>query len=492
MLFFKKDNLNPEEIFNLLKDVGEGEKDKINQALVFATRAHEGQTRFSGEPYINHPFEVAKILAEMNVSVDMIVAGLIHDTLEDTSITEKDILDNFGPNILFLVEGVTKLGKIKYQGATRHTESLRKLFVAMAEDIRVIIIKLADRLHNVRTLEHVREDKRKRIALETIEIYAPIANRLGIWRIKGMLEDASFPHAYPEEYKTVVKLRKTKGKESLKRIEKYSRSLQKSLAEHNLRHAQIDYRIKYLYGLYKKLQKKDMDIDQIYDLLAMRIIVDTIPECYQVLGVVHSLSHPLPGRLHDYISRPKPNGYQSIHTDVFTSDGNVAEIQIRTHKMHQEAQFGVASHIVYEESGKPATGGKMKKQFDWITNLIEWQKNVSGSEEFLTSLKTDFFGDQIFIFTPKGDVIDLPEGATALDFAYAIHSDIGNQAHAAYINDKYSSLDTPLKNKQIVKIDTKKTSHPTSKWLEYCHTTLAKRHIKSYLQKHHNSTERNF
>ncbi len=492
MIFFKKDNLNPKEIFDLLKNLEEEGKDKINQALVFATRAHEGQTRFSGEPYINHPFEVAKILAEMNVSVDMIVAGLIHDTLEDTSVTEKDILDNFGPNILFLVKGVTKLGKIKYQGATRHTESLRKLFVAMAEDIRVIIIKLADRLHNVRTLEYVRPDKRQRIALETIEIYAPIANRLGIWRIKGMLEDASFPYAYPEKYKAVVKLRKTKGKESLKKIEKYSRSLQKSLAEHNLRHAQIDYRIKYLYGLYKKLQKKDMDIDQIYDLLAMRIIVDTIPECYQVLGVVHSLSHPLPGRLHDYISRPKPNGYQSIHTDVFTSDGNVAEIQIRTHKMHQEAQFGVASHIVYEESGKPATGGKMKKQFDWITNLIEWQKNVSGSEEFLTSLKTDFFGDQIFIFTPKGDVIDLPEGSTALDFAYAIHSDIGNKAHAAYIDDKYSSLDTPLKNKQIVKIETKKTSHPTTKWLEYCHTTLAKRHIKSYLQKHLDTTERNF
>lgn len=492
MLFFKKDNLNSKEIFNLLKDLDEEGKDKINQALVFATRAHEGQTRFSGEPYINHPFEVAKILAEMNVSVDMIVAGLIHDTLEDTTVTEKDILDNFGANTLFLVEGVTKLGKIKYQGATRHTESLRKLFVAMAEDIRVIIIKLADRLHNVRTLEHVRTDKRQRIALETIEIYAPIANRLGIWRIKGMLEDASFPHAYPEEYKTVVKLRKTKGKESLKKIEKYSRSLQKSLAEHNLRHAQIDYRIKYLYGLYKKLQKKDMDIDQIYDLLAMRIIVDTIPECYQVLGVVHSLSHPLPGRLHDYISRPKPNGYQSIHTDVFTLDGNVAEIQIRTHKMHQEAQFGVASHIVYEESGKPASGGKMKKQFGWITNLIEWQKNVSGSEEFLTSLKTDFFNDQIFIFTPKGDVIDLPEGATALDFAYAIHSDVGDRAHAAYINNKYSSLDTPLKNKQIVKIDTKKTSHPTTKWLDYCHTTLAKRHVKSYLQKNHNPTKRNF
>jgi GTP pyrophosphokinase len=483
MLFFKKDNLNPKEIFDYIKGITDEDKERIKKALDFATVAHEGQKRFSGEPYITHPFEVAKILAEMNVSTDMIIAGLLHDTLEDTATTKEEINANFGPNILFLIEGVTKLGKIKYQGATRHTESLRKLFVAMAEDIRVILIKLADRLHNVRTLEHVRPDKRQRIALETIEIYAPIANRLGIWKIKGMLEDASFQYAFPEEYKTVVKLRKTKGKESLKRIEKVSRTLQKVLAEHNLRHAQIDYRIKYLFGLYKKLQKKNMDIDQIYDLLAMRVIVDTIPECYQVLGIIHNLWRPVPGRLHDYIGRPKENGYQSIHTDIFTPDGSMAEIQIRTTKMHEEAQFGIASHIVYEESGKPDTGGKMEKKFDWIKNLIEWQKNVSDSEEFLTSLKTDFFGDRIFIFTPKGDVIDLPEGASALDFAYAIHSDVGNSAHAAYVNNKYSSLDTILKDRQIVKIETKKTNKPSLKWLDYCKTTMAKKHIRSYLQK---------
>jgi len=486
MIFnFKKGEvpaLNIEEIFNRMENASEDDKQKIIKALDFATKAHEGQKRFSGEPYVNHPFEVAKILAEMRVSPDMIVAGLIHDTLEDTPITEVDIEEAFGQNVLFLVEGVTKLGKIRYQGVTRHTESLRKLFVAMAEDVRVIVIKLADRLHNVRTLEHVRPDKRKRIAFETIEIYAPIANRLGIWRIKGMLEDASFPHAYPEEYTKVAKLRKTKGKESLKRIEKLSRTLQKELAEQGLRQAQIDYRIKYLYGLYKKLIRKDMDIDQVYDILAMRIIVDTLPECYQALGIVHSLWRPVPGRLNDYIAQPKPNGYQSIHTDIFTADGAMIEIQIRTHQMHEESQYGVASHIIYSETGKPKAGGQITKKISWISNLIEWQKNVAGSEEFLTSLKTDFFNDQIFVFTPKGDVIDLPIGSSLLDFAYAIHSDIGNHAHAGKINGKYSSLDTILKDKDIVEIETKKTSKPSIKWLEHCKTTLAKRHIKSFLQ----------
>ncbi len=480
--FFSK-QLDPQEIFGLMDSPSESDKQKIIKALDFAKNAHTGQTRFSGEPYVTHPFEVAKILAELKVSTDMIIAGLIHDTLEDTSTTAEDIKEHFGENVLFLVEGVTKLGKIKYRGMERHVESLRKLFVAMAEDIRVIVIKLADRLHNVRTLQYVRPDKRVRIALETIEIYAPIANRLGIWRLKGMLEDASFPYAYPEEYEKVARLRKTKGKESLKWMEKISRNIQKKLAEDGLRDAQVDYRIKYLYGLYKKLQKKNMDIDQIYDILALRIIVNTIPECYQVLGIIHNLYRPVPGRLNDYIAQEKPNGYRSIHTDIFTTDGRIVEIQIRTNEMHQEAQLGITSHIVYSESGKPKSGGKLDQKIEWIKHLIEWQKNVQASEEFLHTLKTDFFQDQIFIFTPKGDVIELPIGSCVVDFAYAIHSDIGDHAAGARINGKFSSINSILHNKDYVEIDVKKTARPTVKWLEFVKTTLAKRHIRSYLQK---------
>lgn len=475
--------LNPEEIFKLMDTPTPESKQKIIEALNFATKAHEGQKRFSGEPYVNHPFEVAKILADMKANPDMIVAGLLHDTLEDTTITAEDIEKTFGKSVLFLVEGVTKLGKLKYHGVERHAESLRKLFVAMASDIRVIIIKMADRLHNVRTLQYVREEKRQRIALETLEIYSPIANRLGMWRLKGMLQDSSFPFVYPEEYRDVTKLRKTKGKESLKRLEKLSRTLRIALAKEGLKNATIDYRIKYLYGLYKKLQKKNMDIDKIYDISALRIIVDTIPECYQVLGVIHGLWRPVPGRLDDYIANPKPNGYQSIHTDVFTPDGKISEFQIRTKAMHEEAQLGIASHIVYTETGKPKTGGKLDSKIDWIKNLIEWQKHVNDSEEFLTTIKTDFFEDQIFVFTPKGDVIELPVGATALDFAYAIHSDIGNKAFGARINGKYSSLDTVLHNKDYVEIETKKSSKPTTKWLDHTKTTLAKRHIRSFIQK---------
>ena len=375
--FFAK-QLNPEEIFQQMEKLTEEDKQKINEALEFCKKAHEGQTRFSGEPYATHPFEVAKILAEFKVSPDMIIAGLIHDTLEDTPVTAAEIREKFGDNVLFLVEGVTKLGKIKYSGIERHVESLRKLFVAMAEDIRVIIIKLADRLHNVRTLQYVRPDKRARIALETIEIYAPIANRLGIWRLKGMLEDASFPYAYPEEYEEVARLRKTKGKKSLHWMEKISRNIQTILAKQGLRDVQIDFRIKYLYGLYKKLQKKNMDIDQIYDILALRIITNTVPECYQVLGIIHNLYRPVPGRLNDYIAQKKPNGYRSIHTDIFTPDGRIVEIQIRTKEMHEEAHLGIASHIIYSESGKPKEGGKPDQKIKWITNLIYTQKNPRG------------------------------------------------------------------------------------------------------------------
>ncbi len=470
------------ELFDLIPELKDKDKAILLKAYTFAEQAHKDQTRFSGEPYFVHPFEVAKILATMKADIETITAGLIHDTLEDTPVTEKDIEREFGKNILFLVEGVTKLGKLKYQGMERHVESLRKFFMAMAEDVRVVMIKLADRLHNIKTLEHVRPDKQKRIALETLEIYAPIANRLGIWKLKGMLEDASFPYVYPEEYKQVVALRKTKGKETLKRLEKVYKSLQRELAKNNLADAKVDYRIKYLYSLYNKLKSKGMDIEEIYDISAMRIIVNDINECYRVLGIIHSMWRPVPGKLKDYIATPKPNGYQSIHTAVFTGDG-IVEIQIRSKEMHQEAEYGLASHLTYDETGKPKSGGKLAKKTKWLNQLLEAQADLKKPEEFLQTLKTDFFQEHMFVFTPKGDVIELPRGSTVLDFAYTIHSEIGDHASGAKVNGKFVSLNTELKSNDVVYIETKEKNHPTGKWFDYVKTGNAKRHIRSFLHK---------
>jgi GTP pyrophosphokinase len=476
--------LDSRDIIALMKQPTESDRELITRAFNFAEKAHQGQQRKSGDPYIIHPFNVAIILADFGADAETIAAGLLHDTVEDTGITLSDIEKEFNKTIAFMVDGVTKLGELKYKGVVRHVESLRKLFVAMAEDIRVIVIRLADRLHNVRTLQYVSPEKQKRIALETLEIYAPLANRLGMWKLKGLLEDASFPYAYPSEYKTVVALRKTKGRETVKRLEKIYRTLQTILTERKFKDFTIDYRIKYLYSLYTKLKRHDMDIDNIYDISALRVIVADMEQCYQVLGLVHSLWRPVPGKLKDYIANPKPNGYQSIHTAVFTGEGNIVEIQIRSKAMQHEAEYGAASHLLYDETGKPKSGGdknQLAKSVKWIHELIEWQKEIKESSEFLDALKTDFIHDRIFVFTPKGDVVELPKGSTMLDFAYAIHSDIGDHASGAWMNGKFVSLDTELKNKSTVEIETKKTSHPNIKWLDFVKTSMAKRHIKNVL-----------
>lgn len=452
----------------------------IKKALAFAEKAHQKQFRASGEPYITHPFNTALILAEFQADAETIAAGLLHDTVEDTEITLTDIEREFGKQIAFMVEGVTKLGQLKYRGVKRHTESLRKLFVAMSEDIRVIMIRLADRLHNVRTLNFLPPDKQKRIAIETLEIYAPLANRLGVWRLKGMLEDASFPFAYPEEYKKVVALRKTKGKETVKRLEKIYRAIHKELSARGLKDFTIDYRIKYLYSLYSKLLKKNMNIDEIYDISALRVIVKTTNECYQVLGVVHNLWRPIPGRLKDYIANPKPNGYQSIHTSIFTGDGSAVEIQIRTEQMQYEAEFGIASHIAYDEAGKKSTG-KLTKDMSWVEDLIDWQKHLKEDDKFIDHLKDRLRHERIFVFTPKGEVVELPKDSSPIDFAYAIHSDIGHHAASAKINGKMAALDSNLKNGDVVLITTSKNNHPTTKWLNMTKTTDAKKHIKNFL-----------
>ncbi len=455
----------------------------IERAYHFALKAHDGQKRLSGEEYIAHPLEVAKILAGLRTDNETIAAGLLHDVLEDTTVTRDDLVREFGETVAFLVDGVTKLGQLKYQGVERHVESLRKLFVAMAKDLRVIMIRLADRLHNIRTLQHVPKDKQKRIALETLEIYAPLANRLGMWKIKGALEDGAFPYAYPKEYAAVTALRKTKGRESIKRLEKLYRTLSREAVAQGIKDIKIEYRIKYLYSLYEKLKRHQMNIDQIYDISALRVIVPTVADCYQVLGLIHTLWKPVSGRLKDYIANPKPNGYQSIHTTIFAGDGSMAEIQIRTEDMHEEAEYGLASHLIYDENGKAKKPRLNDPKLAWLNKLLEWQKEAQHSEDYLTALKTDFFEDRIFVFTPKGDVIELPVGATALDFAYAIHSEIGDHASGATVNGKFVALTTVLKNDDVILIETKKSNRPSVKWLEHVKTGLARKHIKSYLQK---------
>lgn len=483
--------MNPKEIIALMKDPGDADKTLVLKAFAFADKAHAGQLRASGEPYIIHPFNTALILAEFKADAETIAAGLLHDTVEDTNVTLEDIEKEFGKQVAFMVEGVTKLGTLKYRGSNRHSESLRKLFVAMAEDIRIIMIRLADRLHNVRTLNHLPPEKQKRIALETLEIYAPLANRLGVWRLKGMLEDASFPYAFPTDYQKVVSLRKTKGKETVKRLEKVYRALQKELSARGLKDFVIDYRVKYLYSLYTKLLRKNMNIDDIYDISALRVIVKTVDECYQALGVIHNLWRPIPGRLKDYIANPKPNGYQSIHTSIFTGDGSAVEIQIRTEQMQHEAEYGIASHAIYDERGKKdkKNGGsadKLTKDMCWIEELLEWQKHIKDDEDFVSFVKDRLVHERIFVFTPKGEVVELPKEATPIDFAYAIHSDIGHHALSAKINKKMSTLDAKLKNGDLVEITTGKNSKPSKKWLDFTKTTDAKRHIRNYLLTHKN------
>lgn len=479
----KENTITLQKLLTIYKNPSDETIRLISKAYNFAKQAHEGQKRFSGEPYFNHAFATAYKLAELGMDTETIAAGFLHDTIEDGAATEEVLRKEFGDEIAFLVEGVTKLGKLRYQGIERHTESLRKLFFAMAKDIRVLIIKLADRFHNVQTLGHVRKEKQKRIALETLEIYAPFANRLGMGELKGTLEDAAFPFAYPEPYRDITEQLRDRKNIKQKHLEKINRTLQKELAVHGITDFKTDYRIKHTYSTYQKLLKKEKDIEKIYDIAALRIIVGSVEECYKTLGIIHSLWRPLPGRIKDYIAFPKPNGYQSIHTTIFTGDGDIVEIQIRTEVMHQEAEYGIAAHFAYKEERVSPNSNALNKRLRWVKQLSEWQKQVHESKEFLENLRMDFFEHRVFVFTPQGDVIDLPENASPIDFAYAIHSDIGNHASGAKVNGKFTSLDTPLKNGDIVEIITKKSSMPNQKWLQYVKTTLARKQIRSTLGK---------
>lgn len=496
----------------------------VEKAYAFAAEAHKDHKRFSGEPYLIHLAETAKSLAELGMSAKTVAAGLLHDSIEDVGVTPEQITQEFGKEVCFLVEGVTKLGRYKYRGAERHRESLRKLLVATGKDARVLIIKLMDRLHNMRTLEHVPAEKRQRIALETLEIYAAIAHRLGMGVVRRELEDRAFEYAYPEDFAAIKALVAERSKATLERLDRMARTLRKELAKNSLTKFHTDYRVKGLWSLAQKLKRKGGDIDKVYDIAALRVVVQTVEDCYRALGLAHNLWQPLPNKIKDYIAFPKPNGYQGLHTTVFTGDGGIVEIQIRTEEMHREAQYGIAAHVAYKEGVTTSTGGQ--SSFDWIKSLLpsfrrdrkeaaelqaeqalrptqsryggpaapEWLAEL-GEEaedpEFEKSLKTDIFTHRVFIFTPKGDVVDLPVNCTPLDFAYAIHSDIGDHVAAAKVNGKLVPLETTLHNGDIVDIQTKKGSHPTKKWLDFAKTTLARRHIRLALERESTSTSDN-
>ena len=474
--------MNTSAILELLPERTKKEEALIEKAYAFAATAHRGQKRFSGEPYVNHVARVAGTLAGLGMDVETVVAGLLHDTIEDCRVTEETLAAEFGEKTVALVRGVSKLGSLRYHGHGRYAENLRRLFIATALDVRVILIKLADRLDNVKTLAFIPKEKQERTAVETLEIYAPIAHRLGIGGSKTELEDTAFAFAHRAEFAEVRSLIKKHGGTRKRYLEKVHRMLGKELAQNGLINILMDYRVKGTYSTYRKLLKHEMDVEKLHDLYALRVIVSPVAACYPVLGLIHNLWKPLPGKIKDYIATPKINGYRSLHTTVFTGDGGTAEIQVRTADMHEEAEYGIAAHLLYKE-GHLQSPRERDQRLEWLSRIKAVHASAGKPEEFLSNVKIDFFTERIFVFTPKGDAIELPEGATVLDFAYAIHSDVGDHAQGARVSGKYVALDTKLASGDIVNVETKKTSHPTQKWIELAKTGLARRHIRSYLGK---------
>ncbi|HEY1126978.1 MAG TPA: bifunctional (p)ppGpp synthetase/guanosine-3',5'-bis(diphosphate) 3'-pyrophosphohydrolase, partial [Actinomycetota bacterium] len=457
--------------------------DVIKKAYVYSAKVHQGQLRHSGEPYLVHPLEVAGVLAQLKLDEASIVTGLLHDTIEDTLATPEELTELFGSEVTQLVDGVTKLSKFQASATLsqeeKQAENFRKMIIAMAQDIRVILVKLADRTHNMRTLNYMREDKRQRIAQETLDIYAPLANRLGISWIKTELEDLSFRWLKPAEYADLVERVGRRKKEREKYIEDVVRLIETKLAERDLQ-ARVSGRFKHLYSIWKKMRADAIDFDQVHDMIAFRLIMPTIPSCYEALGLIHQLWKPVPGRFKDFIAIPKPNMYQSLHTTVIGPLGERVEVQIRTEEMHRIAEEGIAAHWAYKE-GK-AEVRRDDEKFAWLRQLMEWQQDLKDPKEFLETVKVDLFTDEVFVFTPKGDVKSLPRGATPVDFAYAIHSDVGGRCVGAKVNGKIVPLRYKLKNGDTVEVLTNPSAHPSKDWLTFVKTSRAQQRIRGFIK----------
>ena len=465
----------------------ESDTQLICRAFNFAYQLHEGQTRKSGEPYIAHPIAVATLLRSLGGDSVTIAAGFLHDVVEDTEVTPEEIEELFGVQVRLLVEGVTKLSKFNFSSTTeRQAENFRRMFLAMATDIRVIVVKLADRLHNMRTLDHLKPEKQRRISQETREIFAPLANRLGIGRFKWELEDLCFKYLEPEDYEKIKALIAERRTDREARIAQVTETLRSRLGAQKINVVELKGRPKHLYGIYQKMQRQQKEFNQIYDIAAFRIIVSTNEECYRALAVVHDAFTPIPGRFKDYIGLPKPNRYQSLHTTVVGTNGRPIEIQIRTREMHQVAEYGIAAHWKYKETGaSDLSVSSDDDKFTWLRQLLEWQKDLNDAQEYMESVKDNLFEDDVYVFTPNGDVIALSHGATPVDFAYRIHSEVGNHMKGARVNGRWSVLSKPLENGDIVEIVTQKNSHPSLDWLNFVVSPTARNRIRQWYKLSH-------
>ena len=454
--------------------------DLLKKAYVFADKMHKGQVRQSGEPFLVHPIEVAGIISELQLDIPSICTGLLHDTVEDTSTTLEMIKSLFGKEISQLVDGMTKLSKIQFSTREqKQAENFRKMIVAMAKDIRVILIKLADRTHNMRTLEHMPPHKKERISQETIDIYAPLANRLGIQWIRTELEDLSFRYLDKDAYYSLAERFDKKRREREKYIQEVRKNIISELAAYHIK-CEVGGRPKHLYSIHQKMQKQGIEFDQVHDITAFRIILDELPQCYEALGIIHTLWKPIPGRFKDYVAIPKPNMYQSLHTTVIGPSGQRVEIQIRTRKMHQTAEYGIAAHWAYKEGR--ALVLKDEQKFSWLRQLMEWQQELTDPTEFLETVKVDLFSDEVYVFTPRGDVKALKRGATPVDFAYAIHSEIGHKCVGAKVNGRIVPLKHQLHNGDTLEIITSPHQHPNKDWLKYVKTGRARAKIRHYIR----------
>ncbi len=452
----------------------------IQKAYVFSAAAHAGQIRLSGEPYLSHPLEVANILAEMHLDASTIAAGILHDTVEDTKATLEEITEQFGVDVAKIVNGVTKISKISFESKEEaQAENIRKMILAMADDIRVIMVKLADRLHNMGTLEFQKTIKQKMVAQETMDIYAPLANRLGLYRVKIRLEDLSLKYLKPDVYFQIqegVKKHEFAGEQYIQKV----CTMVEDVLRKNSIEGKVSGRLKHIYSIYHKMIQQGLTLDQVYDVIAFRVKVASVKDCYAVLGLVHSIWKPVPGRFKDYISMPKANMYQSLHTTVIGPDGERIEIQIRTEEMHKMAEFGVASHWKYKEDGK--LNPKDAERFNWLRQILDWQEELKDPREFMASLRFDLFEDEVYVFTPRGQVIELPEGATPIDFAYHIHTEVGDRCSGARVNGKLVPLNTRLKNGDTVEIITDINRHPSRDWLKLVKTAKARTRIRHWIR----------